>query len=247
MENQNPTEIQLDPKLTPHTHKILWSVIGVLLLVVVVGTYFWWQEIKKTVNSEQITDNSQLVSDNNSQASTSDWQTYTNTEYGFEFKIPKDWEELKGSGDLVNNRWISFGIFNLRTDSESAYPVRGDISFQAQGWNIQEDTLVSTGKTEQLDFNQWFEKFHKVKEYAEHDFAINNVVIKELTFYGKSAIIQDYEYIQVNEGAPPAIKELYISLGPNEVLTLSISSPMPEGRQLVAVFDQILSTFKFTK
>jgi len=104
------------------------------------------------------------------------WKTYTNTEYGFEFKIPKDWEELKGSGDLVNNRWISFGIFNLRTDSESAYPVRGDISFQAQGWNIQEDTLVSTGKTEQLDFNQWFEKFHKVKEYAEHDFAINNVV-----------------------------------------------------------------------
>ena len=99
MENQNkpdPSEIELQPKrdFLPH-HKYLWLVIAVLLLIVIAGTYFWWQEIKQeAVNSNQITDNAKPDS-------TSTWKTYSSAEYGFEIKYPQTWaarEENIGKG-----------------------------------------------------------------------------------------------------------------------------------------------------
>jgi hypothetical protein len=97
METQNP-----QPNLPKHTHKILWSVAGFLLLVVIIGSAVWWQEIKKT----QLTNNfvphydsklgcywsaEDLCGGSEENYINNNWKTYTNTEYGFEFKYPSNY------------------------------------------------------------------------------------------------------------------------------------------------------------
>jgi hypothetical protein len=47
MENQN------QPNIPKHVHKLLWILLGVLLLIVIAGSYFWWQTIKQTAGSSK--------------------------------------------------------------------------------------------------------------------------------------------------------------------------------------------------
>jgi hypothetical protein len=49
----NPQEPQLEPKKNWFLrHEVLYSVISILLLVVIVGSVYWWKEIKKTEKIE---------------------------------------------------------------------------------------------------------------------------------------------------------------------------------------------------
>jgi len=84
MENKN----KLDEILKLFTTKVLWTTIGVLLFVVVIGSVDWWYELKKEAAITQIAPT--LRSEQSDVPS--DWKTYTNTEYGFEFKYPNDLE-----------------------------------------------------------------------------------------------------------------------------------------------------------
>ncbi len=101
---QDPTEIELqEPKPKWYLgYNFLWSLAGFLLLVVVAGSYFWWQEIKKTPSIQQNTclagTPPEECNDNpSSQFAIEDWKTYTNTEYGLEFKYPSHWTHRSGS------------------------------------------------------------------------------------------------------------------------------------------------------
>jgi hypothetical protein len=84
----SPQKPQLEPKKNWFLrHEVLYSVICFLILVVIVGSAFWWQEIRKTeLSGQQAVNSNQEI-----QNSISDWKTYTNSEYGFEFKYPNDW------------------------------------------------------------------------------------------------------------------------------------------------------------
>jgi hypothetical protein len=92
--------LNLNQTPSPKTHKILWTVIGVLILVVMVGAAFWWKEIK-TAQVPCIPDCG-LGGENNQKAN---WKTYTNTEYGFEFKYPSvqllEKQDVKAFDDIL--------------------------------------------------------------------------------------------------------------------------------------------------
>jgi hypothetical protein len=65
-------------------HEVLYSVIGILLLVVIVGTTYWWKAIKQTNQTNSLVRQVPLEE-------TKNWKTYINTLEGVEFRIPKDW------------------------------------------------------------------------------------------------------------------------------------------------------------
>ncbi len=105
MQNQDPTEIQLEPS-KPDNHidffapKILWTIIGFLLLVVIVGGMLWWKEVKSESLLERkiaCAQDATLPVPCGSLNPKSDWKTYSNTEYGFEFKYPSHWTHRSGS------------------------------------------------------------------------------------------------------------------------------------------------------
>lgn len=92
---------KLNETVNPKTHKILWTVIGFLLLVVIFGSTAWYQTLQQVycpVSSEltPCMDKSMAMPHQNS---TSTWKTYTSTQYGFELKYPPSACEPKVPND----------------------------------------------------------------------------------------------------------------------------------------------------
>jgi len=81
------------------SHKILYSVIGVLLLIVIVGAAYWWKMEKQT--SENLQQANQNQETNPNSTDSIDWKTYMNTEYGFEFKYPTNWTKSENSNGVT--------------------------------------------------------------------------------------------------------------------------------------------------
>jgi len=177
------------------------------------------------------------------------WKTYRNEEYNFEIQYPSDWS----IDDRVypGKRIISLPGFHYSTDKEAAYPVPGDVNLLLSIWNIPEDTRLQTGIEQNLAFAQWFDTLHRQKESPppgpEDDIAIGKVSVERITVDGREAYLQTYEYTRVNEGAAPIVKEVVVNIDGENVFILSASSPLPDGRKLIKVFDKILSTFNFIK
>jgi len=116
--------------LPEHQKKIiLWTIVAVL--GVAMG-YFWLtstinslSKIGESVKSIKMpnlelsgTDLLSTTTPSNENLSaanqTADWKTYTNKEYGFEIKIPKDWffGNINGKNDLVDFSPVDFSTVN---------------------------------------------------------------------------------------------------------------------------------------
>ncbi|HEX9503169.1 MAG TPA: hypothetical protein VF974_02500 [Patescibacteria group bacterium] len=128
MENQN--QEQPDNHIDYFAPKILWTIIGVLLLVVAAGSVLWWQEIQLVKDLSQVKQACAQIfappcGSSSKSSQTADWKTYTNSEYGFQFKYPdkykiketsnpaKDWLlELKFAAQNNTADQISLSIYN---------------------------------------------------------------------------------------------------------------------------------------
>jgi len=199
-------------------------VIGVLLLVVVVGTYFWWQEIKKTQEADNSQQEARLRQDFGGQSVVpTDWKTYTNTEYGFEFKYPNEWtiEDTfeKGAINLISPELLK-ALKALQLAGQ------GDVPPNIIG-------IYSRDNTNNLSLLE-FTKNYENGWFTEYKLKTNTTVD------GHSAI--KYSDENVIAGSVPLIAT-FIQLK-NKVLIAQLQYG-EEG--MVKMYDQILSTFKFTK
>jgi len=97
-QNQNPKQSNLPDLLEQKPnwilrHRVLYNVLAILVIVVVVGTFYLWQAWKANQNvNNQISD---FFSSNQTDP-TANWKTYTNSQYGFEFKYPSDLKAFDG-------------------------------------------------------------------------------------------------------------------------------------------------------
>ena len=105
--------------------KLLWLVVGVLLLVVVVGTVAWWK-VETSCPPQSIKIKGGCAFPNSGQSAVpSGWKTYTNSQYGFELEYPADWKY-----DVNKNGTISFNPpdSNSQTDQSAQLSI---FSFQS--------------------------------------------------------------------------------------------------------------------
>jgi hypothetical protein len=87
---------------------LIIAVIAISLVIFLQGKLPAQKESQPATPATQTTTKPSTSSDE-SQIDTSDWKTYRNEEYGFEFKYPKIYEEVKGCGLREKNSTIFLG------------------------------------------------------------------------------------------------------------------------------------------
>lgn len=131
------------PKPIPQRSLIICLILALAILVA--GAVLWWQkEVNREVPQNQAKDEVKTVdiTDTNN-VDTSDWKTYRNDEYGFEFKMPSGWSIEKTTTPAVfylksnnfkpvllgynykNEPFYSYGEFQVNViNNSSDLPVR---------------------------------------------------------------------------------------------------------------------------
>jgi hypothetical protein len=138
METKNQNQ-QPDNHIDYFAPKILWTIIAVLLLVVIVGSVAWWKEIKKaspdnptTCAERKLAEGEKCMEGVLYVNDTRDWKTYTNTEYGFEFKYPTN----SVIDETIDNGYI---VVNARNFPEDDSPPLKEGQFYSQIYIAQRE------------------------------------------------------------------------------------------------------------
>ncbi len=109
----------------------------IIIIAITAGIFVWLYEKDRPIGDGQVIQNLPVNKKSNS-ASTENWQTYKNDEYGFEFKYPKDWGEIQAKVESMDD--ISKEELNLEDQdkiSQISMP-RTILSFSnEEGANIQ--------------------------------------------------------------------------------------------------------------
>lgn len=150
---------------------------------------------------------------------TADWKTYTNTEYGFEFKYPNDLY-------TEENEYA----FRLKSSPRELYEIYDGGGARPEGVEGKDWVRGYTISVRKKDVNN----ISLISEDEDYQ------VIK-LNYSN----IEAYEIRADVPGTPPVyIKNPHI---PNSFIEMGYGNGLENSNEAEKVFDQILSTFKFTK
>lgn len=176
--------------------------------------------------------NNQNVSDE-----TAGWKTYRDEEYGFEIKYPKDWVVKK---DALNNEIILGEEKEITVDGQ-------EMKLFKDGFTVifYQDKSKLFGNKGNLILEEWIQKEFQPLEEGESIknfvFGTDNYKGTRVEKYKSVGIIKIVPHIFIQHGS--AIYEIQ-----GEVPSLpTIKEFFPTEYNYDIIFEQILSTFKFTK
>ncbi|PID51866.1 MAG: hypothetical protein CR972_04995 [Candidatus Moraniibacteriota bacterium] len=134
------------------SHKKHIIIICIILLIVTTLGIFWYTqkntgksvqtEIQKEVKNEKEKINNETIYNNDEKIDTSDWQTYRNEEYGFEFKYPENWKVIEDYNPTTPLADMTLKIMPQNTCTENK--------------NLFFDILISTYK-EKITPKKWYQ------------------------------------------------------------------------------------------
>ena len=129
-------------------NKKLYLILSIVAILIIIGGIWYWQS--RSMSVDQSVDQ------------TANWKTYVNNEYGFEFKYPQDWGDLKvsdGSG-YKKDPWV-YNFYEFTSEwSSSTQKAPADfpgLEFTIVVWNQAHPDLDSAigsspdSKTEKED------------------------------------------------------------------------------------------------
>lgn len=185
----------------------------------------------------------------------STWKTYTNTQFGFEFKYPQDWsfEDYYKKYPAEKRYMKSYIIYEVTNPNNRAD--RTDyLSLSIQAGRYEGGTAGFIGN-ENSPINDFFNVSGPLWLIGG-DFGGGPGTTfddaKKITIGGKQAVTQQYHPTNIYEFASPdQISKDYIipfdfSLHDIVYISLRYSTKNKAKDEFLRTFDQILSTFKFT-
>ena len=216
-----------------NNQKGIANIVLIVLVVVLVGALGYITLVKKSNLVEQPQTNNLQNTQTSSTDPLADWQIYTDSKYGFEFKYPKGHEldkldlPVQTSNGVVyaGEHTITFGI--------------KDKSFWDMDYN--DKILFSVkfkpdiGTPEEFSQNAFPDANNNTADFPTYLRGIKNGRIIKTTFTGRPAIIDATSYLH------SGYKTIYISGKDNNYFLIIAQESNAE------VLSKILTTFKFTK
>lgn len=147
--NQENLPPVIQPQPPKQLDKKLFIIVGLVVGAIVIGYIAFNQS-----HVQQ-----QVVSQTNIQDPTKDWKTYTNDQYGFEIKYPKDWIDTEHSYGLdvfqikTENRKYNFFIQKNEKggvdplNDPSCFKEINKTTFNNINWSINEEGCGESGST----------------------------------------------------------------------------------------------------
>lgn len=233
------------PEITPailvvEQKKKSWAKIVILLIIILLGCaglVFAGMKIQKNqVKNKPTSTPKVIVSPTPNLAA--DWQTFKNTELGFELKYPKEWktEGLSDTSDAISVRFtstrdedflVSFLDINIPKDQKTALK-----KFEAtQQLEIGQTKIIEKDcrkKIANLELNG----YPAVEYLADYPSVACPIDPK---FENPEVIVRTPKVIEINKD-----KKIHTLS-----LVISAMEDSTKDSEKIAIFDQILSTFKF--
>jgi len=234
---QTPPEVFIPQPKPSYLKTIIFSILGILLVVSIIYLYLQNQTLKKQVLNPPVSPTIQVPSPVSQSISptpktvssisippdeTAGWKTYTSSKANYSFKYPDSWPIVKLSTNVNCETCIEIVPFALSYDSQSA-------EFELAVILVFKDTRIKT-----------------IDDYK-------NVIIK-----GDSSIINEQNAIigsenavsyKLSGGIPPLPIIEYVVVKNDFYYAIRFVDSKETNKNLVEnqkIFDQVLSTFKFT-
>jgi hypothetical protein len=215
--------------------------ISIVLIVIAIVVFLFWQKNQKVqpqeenvgkiekVENEKVNQNSDNQNDQQN-IDVSDWKTYSNNAYGFEFKYPKDWIIENNSGVNADRSVVS--IMSQETKNEIDKNQKAGIICEACGPDI---SFYYYSSIENQPDNKYV-KAKNLNEFIEKDTSTKKI--------GERTVgnINMIETIQSGAGA------YYVLMAENNSHIYKIFfTHKDSGDKLIDIENKILSTYKITK
>lgn len=223
---KNPPEDDHQGK--SRSHAFLLILTALLILAGIFGVWYFSQpSLDEDIGT--VTSSTNQFAD--SATSMAGWKTYTNAEYGFEFKYPNDWEfieDVKKQQPLLKltSPETIIAIANESEKQKNYGPLIGDdilIYYYPTVLDIPKNTTKANSLDEYIlkaSANVDVEKIGEIQ--------INNAKAIEATPLGENSAY--WLYLEKN----------------NHIYLIAFNN-IPDKKFLTNIENQILSTFKFTK
>jgi len=218
----SPTQVLLP------THHIRWKLIGVIFIIALFAGFEAYYFINKSIPEAVIP----VFTPRPTSTVPADWKTYWNRQYGFEVKYPGDKfyqqdEERSLIGGVLNEKGVGiFLVDTTMTDAMCESFKTGELVQCAKVGlhflGINKASVAMIQKLKSIGYNE--------SDFKNKIIAGKTATVFNLGFEGDGAT---YYFLPTNESATIVIIHDYNKYGTR------ITS--------VELFDQILSTFKFTK
>lgn len=204
-------------------NKVTWysKLLAVIMLCGAIWLGFYFNsEFKKVADIKPV-----AIAQVNEKVDTSDWKTYKNEKYGFEFKYPSDWKQSDidyGNGEIVF----------VRADNEQK--IKKDIKPDTDNM-----VVVLEGEAIFLELDEIIDD--RDKKYISEIYINNKKVYKLKTNYEGNlfggGLLEGY-FFEKRSGRYVYIGVHYWSDNPSDNL---------KDKELRVIIESIISTFKFTK
>jgi len=228
----------------PSNNVLIIILVVIITALVVGGVMYYYQTTVFNKEKSELEDRIKELEDQIEEISVDgdysykDWQTYKNTEYGFEVRFPKSFEVTEEDSYIE-------GEFQVSMDStESIY------GLYAKDFYIDIDIMENN---EGLSAKDWYQNYYDlVFEESEQEGGPFNLPEPSS---GKEISVNNLSVFQINSGGPPYDGYLRMTIFTNKDNAYSIDQGLDiqylegtddKSKAFRDIHNMILSTFKFT-